>query len=143
MEAPSNCGDTFQPDIAGFFCGQCGDDDRSESGESHDDFPPSLKNVRIICAGDVSPDLIRDAFSVGADGVLICGCLVGKCESLNVNSKVLAHIHQAKIVLKEMAIAPGRLRQEWVCAPGGDNIRDIVDDFTEKIRVLGPLQENA
>ncbi len=140
MGAPSSFGDTFEPAIAGFFCQKCGNDCFSESGTSHGDFPASLKNVRIICAEKVGPDLIRQAFGNGADGVLICGCLVGLCKSLDDNTAVLAHIHQAKMVMKEMDIVPGRLRQEWICAPGGDSVRDIVDEFTEQIRALGPLE---
>jgi len=95
--------------------------------------------VRIICAEKVGSDLIRQAFENGSDGILICGCLVGRCNSLDGNAEVLAHIHQTKMVLKEMNIAPGRLRQEWICVQGGDCIREIVAEFTKQIRALGPL----
>lgn len=140
MGAPSSFEDRFQPAISGFFCQKCGNDCLSKSGTSNGDFPDSLKNVRIICAEKVGPDLIRQAFESGADGVLICGCLVGLCQSLDNNAAVLGHIHQGKMVMKEMGIVPGRLRQEWICAPGGDSVRVIVDDFTEQIRALGPLE---
>ncbi len=143
MGAPTESINRFEPDIAGFFCRLCEDERLPGSGKSPGDFPASLKSVRTICANDVGPDLIRDAFSAGADGVLICGCLVGKCESLNGNPAVLTHIHQAKTVLKEMDLAPGRLRREWVCAPGGDNVRDIIDGFTAQIRRLGPLDDRS
>ena len=140
MGAQSSFGDRFQPAISGFFCQKCGDDCLSKSGTSNGDFPDSLKNVRIICAEKVGPDLIRQAFGSGADGVLICGCLIGSCRSLDNNASVLTHIHQGKMAMKEMGIVPGRLRQEWICAPGGDSVRDIVDEFTEQIRSLGPLE---
>lgn len=151
MGAPSTFGDTFEPAISGFFCQKCGDDGLSQTEESLGGLSPNLKNVKIICAEKVGSDLIRQAFENGSDGILICGCLVGRCESLDGNAEVLAHIHQTKMVLKEMNIAPGRLRQEWVCAPGGDCVSEIIDGFTEQIRALGPLnltvlgvyQENA
>lgn len=133
-------GKIFEPAIAGFFCQKCGNDCLSKTGNSNGEFPSSIKSVRIICAEKVGPDLIRRAFEIGADGVLICGCLVGHCQSLDGNNAVLDHIHQSKMVLKEMGIEQVRLRQEWICAPGGDSVRDIVDDFAEQIRELGPLK---
>ncbi|MCK9995123.1 MAG: hydrogenase iron-sulfur subunit [Candidatus Krumholzibacteria bacterium] len=143
MGDPSSLGNRFEPAIRGFFCQKCGNDCLSKSGELNGDFPASLKNVRIICAEKVGPDLIRQAFGSGADGVLICGCLVGLCRSMDNNAVVLAHIHQGTRVMKEMGIAPGRLRQEWICAPGVDSVLGIVREFTEQIRALGPLEISA
>ncbi len=140
MGPPSSFGDRFEPAITGFFCQNCGNDCLSKSGESNGDFPASLKNARIICAEKVGSNLIRQAFESGADGVLICGCLIGLCQSLDDNGSVLAHIHQGKMVMREMGIAPGRLRREWICAPGGDSVRVIVKEFTRQIRALGPLE---
>lgn len=141
MGDPSKSENMFEPAIAGFFCAKCGDDCLSPEGETRGDFPASLKSVRIICAEKVGPDLIKQAFHIGADGVLICGCLVGKCQTLDNNAAVLGHIHKTHMVMKEMKIAPGRLRQEWICAEGGDKVREIVNEFAEQIRELGPLRE--
>ena len=143
MGDPSNSANMFEPSIAGFFCSKCGDDCLSPEGETRGDFPASLKSVRIICAEKVGPDLVKQAFTIGADGVLICGCLVGKCQTLDNNAAVLGHIHKTHMVMKEMNIAQGRLRQEWICSPGGDNVRDIVNEFTKQIRELGPLREKS
>ena len=140
MGEPSNGGSTFVPAIAGFFCPQCGDDCLSKMGEVHGEIPTSIKSVRVMCAEKVGTDLVREAFEFGADGVLICGCLVGLCKTKDTNVRVLAHIHQTKKALKEMEISPNRLRQEWICAPGGDSVRQIVEEFTEQVRHLGPLQ---
>lgn len=140
MGESSNFKGSFEPAIAGFFCQVCGDDCLVDSGEHNGEFPNSLKSVRLICAEKVGPDLIRQAFEVGADGVLICGCLVGNCQSLDGNAQVLQHIHQSKMALRELGIPQGRLRQEWVCAEGGDCVRKIVEEFTEQIRALGPVE---
>jgi coenzyme F420-reducing hydrogenase delta subunit len=55
------------------------------------------------------------------------------------------------MVLKEMGIAQGRLRQEWICSPEMDHIPDIIAEFCVHLKELGPLrpflhgsyQENA
>lgn len=141
MGAPSQSGETFEPAIAGFFCQKCGEKCLAHSLESPGELPPNLKSVRIICAEKVGPDLIKQAFHFGADGVLICGCLVGKCETLDGNAEVLAHIHQTKMVLRELGLAQGRLRQEWVCSPEMDSVPDIIGKFAEQLRALGPLKK--
>jgi coenzyme F420-reducing hydrogenase delta subunit len=140
MGSPSTSGNSFQPAIAGFFCQKCGENCLSRMGESNGEYPAGLMSVRLICAEKVGPDLIKQAFKHGADGVLICGCLVGKCETLDNNTEVLAHIHQTKSVLREMGLAQGRLRQEWICEPEMDLIPDIVQQFARQLRELGPLK---
>ena len=133
-------GEPFEPAIAGFFCQKCGNRCLAHIEESQGEIPPNLNSIRMICAENVGPDLIKQAFQYGADGVLICGCLIGKCDSLDGNSEVLAHIHQSKMVLKEMGIAQGRLRQDWICSPEMDHIPEIIAEFTESLRALGPLK---
>lgn len=140
MGAPTTSGNSFQPAIAGFFCQKCGDSCLSDIGGSNGEYPAELRSVRLICAEKVGPDLIRQAFEHGADGVLICGCLVGKCDTLHTNAQVLSHIHQTKALLREMGLAPGRLRQEWICEPEMNLIPDIVDQFARQLRQLGPLK---
>lgn len=140
MGVPPTSGEAFEPAIAGFFCEKCGEECLSKSGVSNGEYPANLKSVRLICAEKVGPDMIRQAFEYGADGVLICGCLVGKCDTLDGNAEVLAHIHQSKLVLNEMGIAQGRLRQEWVCDPEVESLPDIIGEFTAHIRDLGPLK---
>ncbi len=140
MGAPSQSGEPFEPAIAGFFCQKCGKKCLSHVGESQGELPENLKSVRIICAEKVGPDLIKQAFHYGADGVLICGCLIGKCDTLDGNAEVLAHIHQTKQALKEMGLAQGRLRQEWICTPDMAKVPEIIEQFSKQLHALGPCQ---
>lgn len=139
MGAPSISGERFEPAIAGFFCQKCEEGCNGPAGETPGGYPASLKSVRIMCAEKVDSGLIRQAFENGADGILICGCLIGKCQTLDGNAEVLTHIHKTHMVMKEMDIIPGRLRQEWICASGGERVRNVVMEFTKQIRALGPL----
>ena len=67
------------------------------------------------------------------------------------SARTPTHIHQSKMVLKELGIDQGRLRQEWICTPEMDHIPDLIAEFCEDLRALGPLrpslhgtaQENA
>ncbi len=41
-----------------------------------------------------------------------------------------------------MGIDPNRLRLEWVSASEGGRFQEVITEFTEQIRALGPLQLN-
>lgn len=140
MGEPTKSSHSFEPNIAGFFCQKCEKSSRLEQGSRNGEYLPGLASVRLICAEKVKPELIREAFRVGADGVLICGCLVGKCDTLDGNAEVLNHIHQSKAVLREMGLAQGRLRQEWICEPELECVPGIVAEFRNQLRQLGPVQ---
>lgn len=43
------------------------------AGTIRQQYPPSVRTVRVRCAGMVHPDLVLRAFYRGADGVLIVG----------------------------------------------------------------------
>ena len=129
----------FEPAIAGFFCHTCcgggGDHDQVE----RDQLPPNLTRLKYVCASMVDPHLIGEAFATGADGVLICGCLVGNCLNSRENTDVLRSIHQATLSLHDLGIPADRIRREWVCIPGGETYESVLADFVEFIRELGPL----
>ena len=143
MEKPVANAAGFKPNIAGFICQTCCD--------KCPDRVPRIKKGSIApfhflaytCAAKVSDQQILEAFAAGADGVLICGCLVGECESHGDNITVLRDIHTRTTMLKEAAIKPERLRREWVCAPGGESILSVMANFSEHIQLLGPLQAPA
>ena len=129
----------FEPAIAGFFCEKCSHGCLKSMGQHPVDFPPHLKSMRILCAEKVKPEMIRQALQGGADGVLICGCLIGKCRSARKNPQVLTRIHREKMTLAQLGLPQARLRHEWIAVPEVDDVRKMVEDFAEQIRSLGPV----
>ena len=93
-----------------------------------------------MCSGRVDPGFILDAFRAGADGVLICGCHPGDCHYVEGNYKCMRRIPLTKILMQQMGIDPQRLRLEWVSASEGARFKEVVTEFTEEIRQLGPLE---
>jgi F420-non-reducing hydrogenase iron-sulfur subunit len=79
------------------------------------------------------------ALAEGADGVLIAGCHPGDCHYQEGNYKALRRYLLLKRILPEYGIEPERVRLEWVAASEGERFAHIVDEFTEQIRRLGPL----
>jgi F420-non-reducing hydrogenase iron-sulfur subunit len=92
-----------------------------------------------MCSGRVDPQFILDAFSKGADGVLIGGCHPGDCHYMEGNYKALRRMQLLKRMLKDMGIEEQRFRLEWISASEGDRVKTVINEMTEQVRSLGPL----
>jgi len=86
----------------------------------------------------MDPAFILKAFELGADGVLIGGCHPGDCHYLEGNYKTLRRTLLLKNMLSQLGIEPERVRLEWISASEGERFAEVVDEFTEQVRKLGP-----
>jgi F420-non-reducing hydrogenase iron-sulfur subunit len=131
---------SFEPKIIAFLCNWCSYTGADLAGTSRMKYAPNVVGVRVMCSGRVDPGFILDAFSKGADGVLVCGCHLGDCHYVEGNHKTLRRIPLTKRLLAGMGIDPARLRLEWISASEGRRYQAVVSEFTEQIRTLGPLE---
>lgn len=93
-----------------------------------------------MCTGRIDPAFIIRAFSNGTDGVFIGGCWLGECHYITEgNHDALSMMHLTRKLLKQIGINPERLRFESVSAAEGIRFTEVVNDFTSKLRKLGPL----
>jgi len=102
-------------------------------------YSPNVVGIRVMCSGRVDPGFILEAFSKGGDGVLVCGCHIGDCHYVEGNHKTIRRIPLTQKLMAGMGIDPARLRLEWVSASEGQRFQEVVSEFTEQIRALGPL----
>lgn len=133
--------EVFEPQIAGFFCHTCCSGTEDHPAVDRENLPENLMDLKFLCASMVEPSHLREAFAEGADGVLICGCLVGNCLNSSGNPEVLRSIHAATMTMQDLDISPDRIRREWVCIPGGETYEGALADFVEFVRALGPLEK--
>ncbi len=131
---------SFEPRIIGFLCNWCSYTGADLAGTARMKYPANMTSIRVMCSGRIDPGFILSAFSKGADGVLICGCHPGDCHYVEGNYKCMRRIPLTKRILKVMGIAPERLRLEWVSASEGARFQQVITEFTEQIRALGPLE---
>jgi F420-non-reducing hydrogenase iron-sulfur subunit len=131
---------SFEPKILGILCNWCSYTGADLAGTARMKYPTNVASVRVMCSGRVDPGFVLDAFAHGADGVLICGCHPGDCHYVEGNYKCLRRIPLTKTLIEKMGIDPRRLRLEWVSASEGALFQSVVTEFTEQIRVLGPLK---
>jgi F420-non-reducing hydrogenase iron-sulfur subunit len=92
----------------------------------------------MMCSGVVSPDLVVRALSKGADGVLVLGCHLGECHYMEGNFNAAKRMTVIRNLLAFTGIDPARLRVEWVSSAEAPKLVQIVTDFSNEIKALGP-----
>jgi heterodisulfide reductase subunit A len=127
-----------EPNIVGFCCNWCSYAGADMAGVSRFQYPPNLRIIRTMCSGRVDPIWIIGAFLEGADGVFVSGCHPGDCHYITGNNFTKERIQQLRELLKIYGIDPRRLRLEWISASEGNRFAELVTEFTEEIRKLGP-----
>jgi F420-non-reducing hydrogenase iron-sulfur subunit len=129
---------SFEPKIVGFLCNWCSYAGADLAGTSRIQYKPNIRIIRVMCSARVDPTFVVKALTQGADGVLICGCHPGDCHYSEGNHKTMRRFPLLKRLLSDMGIEDERVRLEWVSASEGQRFADIVNDMTERIKVLGP-----
>jgi F420-non-reducing hydrogenase iron-sulfur subunit len=130
----------FEPRIVAFFCNWCTYTGADLAGISRMTYAPNARIIRVMCSGRLDPQFILSAFREGADGVLIGGCHPGDCHYQEGNYKALRRYTLLKRMLKNLGIEDQRLRMEWISASEGDRVQKVMNEMTEAVRALGPLQ---
>jgi F420-non-reducing hydrogenase iron-sulfur subunit len=131
---------SFEPKIIGFLCNWCSYTGADLAGTARLKYPPNVLGIRVMCSGRVDPGFVLDAFQKGADGVLICGCHPGDCHYVEGNYKCMRRVPLTVKILEGMGVDKRRLRLEWVSASEGGRFQEVISEFTEQIRALGPLR---
>ena len=128
----------FEPLIITFCCNWCSYAGADLAGTSRLQYPPNIRIIRVMCSGMVHPNLVIDALTKGADGVLMCGCHPGDCHYLEGNLKAEKRAEAIQLMLEDFGIEPERFRLEWVSASEGPKFAQVVKEMTEAVKKLGP-----
>ncbi|HIC95247.1 TPA: hydrogenase iron-sulfur subunit [Candidatus Bipolaricaulota bacterium] len=129
----------FEPKIVAFFCNWCSYTAADLAGTSRMHYAPNARIIRVMCTGRVDPQFVLKAFHEGADGVLIGGCHPGDCHYQEGNYKALKRYYLLRRLLEGLGIEKERLRLEWIAASEGEKVKRVIDEMTEELRRLGPL----
>ena len=129
---------TFEPVIVGFLCNWCTFAASDVAGVRRLQYPPNMIPIRIMCTGRIDPEFVLHALKKGADGVLIGGFHLGECHYVSGNYRALRRVKLLKKMLRQMGIDERRVRLEWISAAESVKFQQVVTEFTEEIRKLGP-----
>ena len=127
----------FEPKILGFLCNWCSYAGADLAGVSRIQYPTNVRVIRVMCSGRVDPVFIAEAFMNGIYGVLVLGCHLGDCHYISGNYETELKMKMLSKTLSKINFSD-RVRLDWVSAAEGNRFAQIVSDFTEHIRKLGP-----
>lgn len=128
----------WQPRLIVFACNWCSYAGADTAGVSRVQQQPHFRVIRVMCSGRIEPGFVLRAFEKGADGVLVSGCHLGDCHYVFGNERALEQFEKTRRVLALLGLEAGRLRLEWISAAEGGRFAQVVNEFTEQVRRLGP-----
>ena len=128
----------FEPVILALACNWCSYAGADLAGISRCQYPTNVRIIRVMCSGMVHPNLVIDALTKGADGVVMCGCHPGDCHYQEGNLKAERRAEAITLMLQDFGIEEERFKLAWVSASEGPQFAKLMTDFTEQIKRLGP-----
>ena len=128
----------FEPTIVAFFCNWCTYIAADLAGTSRMKYAPNARVIRVMCSGRIQPAFVLRAFEKGADGVLVSGCHFCDCHYIFGNERDVEQFNKTMNVVKLLGIDEGRLRLEWISAAEGARFAEVIDEYTDQVRALGP-----
>ena len=130
--------DGYDPLILAFCCNWCSYAGADLAGVSRQQYPPNVRIIRVMCSGMVHPNLVINALTKGADGVVICGCHPGDCHYIDGNLKAQKRADAIFLMLEDFGLERERFRLEWVSASEGMKVAEVMRQFTDEVQKLGP-----
>lgn len=130
---------SFEPKILSFLCNWCAYAGADLAGISRFQYPPNTRVIRVMCSGRVDPAFIPKAFLAGYDGVMVLGCHPGDCHYLTGNVQAERKMKLTQKLLDMAGVESERLLLDWVSAGEGERFSQVVRQFIEKIRAIGPF----
>ncbi|MBW2459819.1 MAG: hydrogenase iron-sulfur subunit [Deltaproteobacteria bacterium] len=128
----------WDPKIVVFACNWCSYAGADTAGVSRLQHQPHFRLIRVMCSGRIQPGFVFRAFEKGADGVIVSGCHFGDCHYIFGNEFAVEQFDKTLEVVKLLGIDEGRLWLEWISAAEGVRFAEVINEFTDQIRALGP-----
>ncbi len=133
----------FEPKIVAFCCNFCAFAAADLAGAMRLQYSPSVRIIRLPCTGKVDALYLMKSFEDGADGVFVAGCLEGQCHYLEGNLRAKKKVAYVKRLLTEVGIEPERIDMFNLSSAMGGRFAEIVEEMTERIKLLGPTYKDG
>jgi F420-non-reducing hydrogenase iron-sulfur subunit len=133
----------FEPLIVAFLCNWCSYAGADLAGVSRYQYPSNVRVIKVMCSGRIDPYMVFRAFHNGADGVLVAGCHLGDCHYIDGNEHTKERMEQVSRIIEKSKIPIQRFRLAWVSASEGKIFAELIRDFTEELKKLGPISKES
>lgn len=113
------------------------------AGVSRLQYTPDIRLVRVMCSGRVDLKFVLRAFLNGMDGVFVGACRLGECNyTTHGNYHALNMVLLCKKLMEHAGLEPERLKIEFMSSGDGMFFSQVVDEFSQKVKALGPGAKN-
>ena len=129
--------ESFEPKVAVFLCNWSVYAE-ADSVAAQLSSLPSVLPIRVMCSGQVSPEVIMRTFRAGVDGVLVLGCHDGDCHYISSGHRVAKRVPLVRDLVDYVSIDPGRLRLDRRAGDPSQAL-EVAQQFVEELRALGPI----
>ncbi|MBI4618622.1 MAG: hydrogenase iron-sulfur subunit [Desulfobacterales bacterium] len=128
----------WEPKVVGFLCHWCSYAGADLTGSARMEYPHNIRIIRVPCSGRIDPMFILRALQNGLDGVLVSGCHPGDCHYQSGNFHARRKFAVTRKLLEYVGIEPERVQFSWVAASEGPKMAQVVKEFVEGVRKVGP-----
>ncbi|MEM2105212.1 MAG: CoB-CoM heterodisulfide reductase HdrA2 [Candidatus Bathyarchaeia archaeon] len=122
--------------IVAFCCNWCAYAGADFAGVSRMQYPPSVRIIRTMCSGRVSPKFIERAFARGAAAVLVAGCHPGDCHYINANYQTQRRVERFWKRMEQLGLNKERLQLLWASAAEGERIASKIREMQKMIEKI-------
>ena len=95
--------------------------------------PARLKIIEVPCAGSISREFILEAFTRGADGVMVLTCHTGNCHSEKGNRHARSRAAEIRSLLPLVGIDKERLTTATLASNMGAEFARLVETFAAEL----------
>lgn len=133
MSADAN----FQPKIVVFACENSGWLAAEHAASLGLSYPERVELIKLPCSGKIDVIYFMKALEK-TDGTMIMACQQENCKFLKGNVRAAQRVRQTQNLLKEIGIEEDRVGIFYLAANMGHKFVEIVQNFYDKMRELGP-----
>jgi len=126
--------------ILAFACNWCSYAGADFAGVSRIQYPPSVRIIRTMCSGRVSPTWIQHAFLKGVGAVLVSGCHPADCHYNNANRNTAKRMEKSWKRMEKLGLNRDRLRLAWVSAAEGSQFAKVIQEMEQTVSQLTPAE---
>jgi len=137
----SKDGGSMSPKIVAFLCDECGYATLDMTGMGGMSYPANVLPLRAPCLAWVSLYHIFKTFELGADGILLVGCLYPNCQHMKGNIYSENAVKFARSILDEIGLSSRRIRTAPVCAADPKEFSAVAESLVNDLKELGPLKK--
>lgn len=126
--------------VLAYCCAECGGTALDSAGMAAMEYPANVRVVKVPCTGVLKIHHYLEAFTLGADAVMVVGCKLDGCHYEQGTMKAKRKVELAKKLLDSYGIEPERLEMFHNVYVEGKEFAEEAKTMTQRAIELGPLQ---